>query len=68
MLRNVPASHLSAKVVSLLNEILSLNAQESVSIFLKAVVREQVLNEVLSLNAQEYQVYSRTKVWPIVPQ
>ena len=43
MLRNVPASHLSAKVVSLLNEI-------------------------LSLNAQEYQVYSRTKVWPIVPQ
>ena len=40
-------------VILLLNEVLSLNAQEFVREF-PAVTSDSILNEVLSLNAQEF--------------
>ena len=39
-------------LIGILNEVLSLNAQESLALK-RAVVHRAILNEVLSLNAQE---------------
>ena len=52
MLRNFGPADLAVPVFALLNEVLSLNAQELNSIY-DVLVYFVVLNEVLSLNAQE---------------
>ena len=53
MLRNVAALSAAVKTLAVLNEVLSLNAQESHII---AILEYScpLLNEVLSLNAQEF--------------
>ena len=53
MLRNLPIAAVSSVRCSVLNEVLSLNAQEYQSGRDIHVVSTILLNEVLSLNAQE---------------
>ena len=52
MLRNMDVLALSTALANILNEVLSLNAQES-SLERNGVELQSILNEVLSLNAQE---------------
>ena len=53
MLRNVTTIALPVSKPSVLNEVLSLNAQEYIR-ELHSLLVGQILNEVLSLNAQEF--------------
>ena len=53
MLRNATLATSITHISNILNEVLSLNAQEFVLHLLK-VAKHTILNEVLSLNAQEF--------------
>ena len=52
MLRNLGARRPVVRALAFLNEVLSLNAQESVVPDIMGIIGD-ILNEVLSLNAQE---------------
>ena len=61
MLRNLSGARPISPAYSILNEVLSLNAQEFVKLRLDFRVMLMILNEVLSLNAQEYFTGTRLK-------
>ena len=54
-------------MTTILNEVLSLNAQESHSAGVK-INPWLILNEVLSLNAQEYRSHSFIREGLVIPQ
>ena len=67
MLRNYWANSARVAWASVLNEVLSLNAQES-GVVTGIKAGSSVLNEVLSLNAQESQTAYRSRLRFLVPQ
>ena len=67
MLRNRCASTRPTAISTVLNEVLSLNAQEY-GIVVNADAELYVLNEVLSLNAQEYAEQRMNSAAPSSPQ
>ena len=62
MLRNFFVSVHVQQTTAVLNEVLSLNAQECRNISPLRRCFPHVLNEVLSLNAQEYNISGRSHV------
>ncbi len=65
MLRNPRIGHHGLSVRTLLNEVLSLNAQESMTRKSISVLRA-LLNEVLSLNAQELGCLTRVVAFALL--
>ena len=66
MLRN-PSKSMGPRNQSLLNEVLSLNAQEFGLRYAAFMFDTDILNEVLSLNAQEFYSCGTVSLWR-VPQ
>ena len=67
MLRNGYTVTLTAPLIQLLNEVLSLNAQEFGQVGLASLIK-LLLNEVLSLNAQELAIPPSCSMLMVDPQ